>query len=57
MNEVEFFANTELADAGTQGEMHIATAPVMTAAAFMAGIVVACATVQAYEAGAGNVQM
>lgn len=56
MRDLETFANTELADAGTHGSVNIANVPVMTvAAAFLAGVAVASATVEAYEAGAGSV--
>jgi hypothetical protein len=58
MRDLEAFADAELADAGPQGSVHVVRGPVMTAvamaAAFMAGVEVASATVAAYEAGAGG---
>jgi hypothetical protein len=57
MGDLETYVNAELADAGTQGSVHVAGGPVMTvAAAFLAGVAVASATVDAYEAGAGSVR-
>ena len=54
MNSVESFANAELGNADLQGSVEIATGPVMTVfAAFLGGVAVASATVDAYEQGAG----
>ena len=53
MNDIEYFANSELADAGIRGNVQLASGPVMTVfAAFLGGVAVASATVAAYEAGA-----
>jgi hypothetical protein len=53
MRDLETFADAELAEVGTEGGVWLANGPVMTvAAAFMAGVAVASATVAAYEAGA-----
>jgi hypothetical protein len=56
MRDLETFVNAELTDAGIHGSVNVASGPVMTvAAAFLAGVAVASATVDAYEAGAGSV--
>lgn len=51
MSRLESYANTELADAGTDGFVNVTGVPVMTAAAFMAGVAVCVAVVDAYAAG------